>query len=243
MILSLQQLGFKVRNLRNFTKEDFTKSFDFFLSELQQNKIETALFYYAGHGCLHNQTQYIQPNGIITPKTNTFDIEKCISINDIIGELNKIQSLKTKIIILDSCSRETLKSTTPSSSFVDGSAVIFGTLPGCAALANTGGLNNAFTQCLLPYINQDIPLSEIVSKTNIDLETLTKENQHCLGYIPSEQDVILSKLLTQKQKDLLNKNNLLLSIEKQQLLLKIMAAKFDYRNIDKSIFNEILQKY
>lgn len=103
----LSELGFNVYVLFDATKTAMSEAIKKFCS--YATKYETALVYYAGHGCQFSNDTYLIPVDAVVETTsdlklNERDDEKpWIPTKRLVSFLNDVRALKTRLLLIDAC--------------------------------------------------------------------------------------------------------------------------------------------
>lgn len=196
----LTGLGFDVIERIDANQGELRAAVAQFGSSVQNQDLEVALFYYAGHGMQIAGKNYLLPVDI-SPQTETELKVLAVSADDILDQMASADenSQRTNIMILDACRDNPLsRSWTRSSggkglagmSAPPGTLITFSTKPGYTALDGEGK-NSPYTSELLKAL--DVPglrLEDIFRTVRIRVMELTNRQQ-----IPMENSLLTREVI------------------------------------------------
>lgn len=181
--LKLSTVGFNVYVVYDANKPTLNAAFKKFFEYAKQ--YETALVYYAGHGLQYENDTYLMPIESVTE--TMYDIEeKNVPLGRIVGFLNKIDNLNTRILIIDACrsnrqllsTRGVIENELHSTKELTNGMILFSTQAGNIAYDyTTEELHSPFAKSLIKNITlpnlsiNDLP-SIVISDVQYETESL-----------------------------------------------------------------------
>lgn len=186
----LADLKFEVEFCLDESKEVTEKYIERFEEKIAESKYDTALFFFAGHGCIANKCDCLLLKEAPTTNINN---EVAVRNKSIVLE-NLCQRLRgagdqTNIIIVDACRTETTRSAATNFEFGKNlnipyqTFIAYSTSPGCPA--KDGKSHSPYTQSLLNHISEE----------NLPIETLFKtvrrEVYESAGQMPWEHSCLV----------------------------------------------------
>lgn len=196
----LTGLGFDVIERIDASQGELRAAVAQFGSSVQNQDLEVALFYYAGHGMQIAGKNYLLPVDI-SPQTESELKVLAVSADDILDQMASADenSQRTNIMILDACRDNPLSRTWTRSSGGKGLAgmsappgtlITFSTKPGYTALDGEGK-NSPYTSELLKAL--DVPglrLEDIFRTVRVRVMELTNRQQ-----IPMENSLLTREVI------------------------------------------------
>lgn len=169
--VELADLGFEVIYLCNLDRAAMVDTITSFVDRIEE--YDSALFYYAGHGCQIEGENILAPTDLdinqrlASIKYNAFPLE------DLMRSLDKYPD-KVKVLIFDACrtilfDRGSVKGFAPVLA-PQGSIIAFSTSPGQLSSENVSSLHGYYTEALLNYIK--LP--------RVNIETIFKKTREQL---------------------------------------------------------------
>jgi uncharacterized caspase-like protein len=184
MDAALRASNFRTILLENATKADMETKIGEFLDMLGPD--DTALFFYAGHGVQIVNENFLVPVDFVPGNSISSAKFSCMSMAQIIDELNRKRARKN-IIILDACRSNPV---TNKYSLEAGLAqpqnpgketyIAFSTGPGQVAADNPDGRNSWFTEALSDFVAQPaltIEINEVFNKVKKRVSDATEGRQ------------------------------------------------------------------
>lgn len=182
MAAVLKELGFEVILLKDASKRQMYDALGQFSTQIRQSDV--GLFYFAGHGMLVKEENYILPvNAQIKAEKDVKD--ESISLGEIMGRMEGAEN-QVNIVILDSCRDNPFRSFSRSSSIglpqeqsVKGTLIVFSTAPGeVASDGEKQGRNGLFTSYLLKYIKTpNLTVGDMLTQVRRDVADATNNTQ------------------------------------------------------------------
>ena len=184
MDAALRASNFRTILLENATKADMETKIGEFLDMLGPD--DTALFFYAGHGVQIVNENFLVPVDFVPGNSISSAKFSCMSVAQILDELNRKRARKN-IIILDACRSNPV---TNKYSLEAGLAqpqnpgketyIAFSTGPGQVAADNPDGRNSWFTEALSDYVAQPaltLEINEVFNKVKKRVSDATEGRQ------------------------------------------------------------------
>ncbi|ACT91837.1 caspase family protein [Dyadobacter fermentans] len=201
----LTGLGFEVIERIDARQGDLRAAVAAFGSSIQDQDLEVALFYYAGHGIQVGGRNYLVPVDI-NPRSEMELKVLAVSADDVLDQMSAADehSQRTNIMILDACRDNPLSRSwtrgsgargLASMSAPPGSLITFSTKPGFTAL-DGDGTNSPYTAELLKAL--DVPglrLEDIFRTVRIRVMELTNRQQ-----VPMENSLLTREVILNKSK-------------------------------------------
>lgn len=204
----LKEIGFDVSLQLNANQSTLKKSVKEFYNKVTSTSDQKtlALFYYAGHAVQINHRNYLVPLGF---KKNKHEfINSLFDINLLFDNIPRSIDI-SNIIILDACRDNPLGPHIEISG--DGLAplrapsatlIAYATEPG--NVADDGkGINGVYTEHLLKYIGEKIPVEEVFRKVRKDVARVTKKRQIPWEHSSLIEEVFFNMPLNRDMPDLL----------------------------------------
>ena len=179
MSTALRTMRFKVIKGINLNRKAMHVKIREFGNELKT--ADVGLFYFAGHGIQYEGQNYLIP---VKANIEHEDEVKFESINaaSVLEKMESAQS-KVNIVILDACRNNpfarSYRSATRGLTRIDGtkgSIIAFATEPGSVA-ADGEGRNGLYTENLLKYMKEPIPLEKVFKKVRMAVSNATGDKQ------------------------------------------------------------------
>jgi len=186
----LSKMGFKVIKGINLSRKQMRKNIRDFGDKIK--KADAALFYYSGHGFQYDGDNYLVP---VKSNIQSEDEIQDESINAS-SVLRKMESARAdvNIVILDACRSNPFKRSFRSSSRgltrmegPKGTLIAYATAPGSVASDGSGN-NGLYTESLIKYMQEPIPLEKVFKKVRTAVSTLSNDKQ-----IPWESSSLTGK--------------------------------------------------
>jgi uncharacterized caspase-like protein len=184
MDAALRASNFRTILVENATKADMETKIGEFLDMLGPD--DTALFFYAGHGVQIVNENFLVPVDFVAGNSISSAKFSCMSVAQILDELNRKRA-KKNIIILDACRSNPV---TNKYSLEAGLAqpqnpgketyIAFSTGPGQVAADNPDGRNSWFTEALSDFVAQPaltIEINEVFNKVKKRVSDATEGRQ------------------------------------------------------------------
>lgn len=174
----LEKLGFEVKMCKDLNKGDFSSCIYEFKSDLYG--VNTALFYYAGHGFEYRGKNFLVP---CDAQQDNLHIENdCVDVTDLVNEISNEDNF-VGIVILDCC-REHIEimrgsNTNPISGFSasQGIFIAFATSPGQSASDGLGS-NGLFTEKVCEHIYEEgLKIEDLFKKVRCEIIQENKYKQ------------------------------------------------------------------
>ena len=175
----LKKMGFTVLKGINLDRKQMRIKIREFGQKIKSANV--SLFYFAGHGVQYEGENYLLPlKTDITAEDEIID--EAVNASAI---LRKMESAGTQvnIVVLDACRNNPFKSHSRSASRglrriegPKGSLIAYATAPGSVA-ADGKGKHGLYTENLIKFIQEPIPLEKVFKKVRIAVSEKTKDRQ------------------------------------------------------------------
>ncbi len=203
MATKLRDLGFEVIERQDTKQIDLRMVVAQFGNSLQNQPVDVALFYYAGHGIQVGGKNYLIPVDII-PQSESDVRVLAISADEVLDQMDTDQNQeRTNIVILDACRDNPLtRSWTRSTggkglagmSAPAGSVIAFSTKPGQTAQDGQAG-NSPYTTALLKVLDEPgLQLEDIFKLVRVRVMQSTNSQQIPMENSLITRDVILNRV-------------------------------------------------
>lgn len=178
---ALEDLGFKVINVRNAGSPELKAAIDQYLKMLRSSDV--GLVYFSGHGVEYAGRNYLLPVDFQANEEDEIP-RQSIDLTVLVDKVTKAQG-KLNIVIVDACRSSFLSSTNRSvaqglakMSPVEGTILAFSTAPG--QIANDGaGRNSPYTDSLIRTLKKPgLKVEDIFKETAKLVEIQTAGRQH-----------------------------------------------------------------
>lgn len=224
--LNLKSYGYNVTYCYNKDYNYVWSHFEAFCQQLESENTEFAIFYYLGHGA-----QEANDEKLATIASISGPSQESISLALIMERINKISSLKLKLIVVDACrmtcneNEKTIKAPLRNDTIL-----IFSTKAGEAAL-HQHLITTAFSQCFVYWMKEDVPFEVFLGK--VLAETAITTNGRQMGEIYGERNLLkygLHSFLSQEELNQLEKEGKLLTMEEKELQRTLNMIRTNYTN-------------
>jgi len=179
MAAVLQKMGFKVVKGTNLTRKQMRLKVREFGNAIKH--ADVSLFYFAGHGMQFDGQNYLIP---VQSNIGSEDeiMDEAINASSVLRKMESAGS-SVNIVILDACRNNPFKRSFRSASRgltriegPKGSLIAYATSPGSVA-ADGEGSHGLYTENLIKYIQEPIPLEKVFKKVRIAVSNSTEDKQ------------------------------------------------------------------
>ena len=179
MTKTLTKLGFQVIEGTNLTRKQMRSKIREFGNAIKN--AEVGLFYYAGHGMQSNGKNYLIPvQANIQAEDEIMD--ESINASSILRKMETAGN-PINIVVLDACRNNPFKRSFRSVSRgltriegPKGTLIAYATAPGSVA-ADGDGSNGLYTQYLIKYMLEPVPLEKVFKKVRMAVSDVTHDRQ------------------------------------------------------------------